>query len=125
MTIARTIGLIGRVLVVAGMLLLFYTAYLLWGTSVYTRKVQSDLAHRVASAPTVSREQVATGAIPPAKPAKPVAPGEPLFSMVVPKIGLRTVVVQGGSSEGEWREALKSGPGHFPDSPYPGEKGNV
>jgi sortase A len=80
----------------------------------------------------VSEKQIAEGGkIPPARPAKQPALGEPLFAIKVPKIGLDTVVV-----EGVGVEELKKGPGLFPDcdaakdecvneAMYPGEKGNV
>lgn len=125
MRIARIIGVIGRVLVTAGLLLLFYTAYLLWGTNVYTRNVQNDLARQVASKPIVTYQAVDPASIPPAKPAAKPNLGDALFTILIPRIGLKTVVVEGGTAEGEWREALKRGPGHFPGNPYPGEEGNV
>lgn len=119
-TIARVVGFVGRTLVVAGLLLLYYTAYLLWGTNVYTRGEQAKLLEQVKENPAVAATEVQAGNIPPAKPATPPKPGDPLFEIVVPKIGLRTVVVQGVE-----REELKRGPGHFADSPFPGEDGNV
>lgn len=118
--IVRVIGIFGRVLVVAGVILLFYTTYLLWGTSVYTKQQQTDLARQVEAAPIVSAQDVAAGDIPAARPAGDPKAGDPLFSIVVPKIGLRQVIVSGVG-----RDELKKGPGHFPETPYPGEPGNV
>jgi sortase A len=130
--IVRTIGILGRVFVGAGMILLFYTAYLLWGTGVYTKQEQKRAADTLARNPIVEQENLSKGNIPPAKPASTKL-GEPLFTLKVPKIGLETVVVQGIG-----REELKKGPGHFPncgeggaagecvtDAKYPGENGNV
>lgn len=118
--IVRAIGIIGRVLVVAGLLLLFYTTYLLWGTSLQTSQAQEGLRNQLAENPIVTDQQVQTGDIPPARPAEEPEIGEGLFTMRIPKIGLEHVVVQGVE-----REELKKGPGHFPDAPYPGESGNV
>lgn len=131
MRLARVIGMIGRGLVLAGLLLLFYTAYLLWGTNVYTRNVQRNLERQVQANPIVANVQ--TGAIPPAHPVTPPKLGDPLFKILIPRIALRTVVV-----EGVGKEELKRGPGRFPDcaavpggtdciqgSPWPGENGNV
>lgn len=133
--IVRVIGILGRIFVGAGLILLFYTAYLLWGTGVYTKQEQRRAADELARNPIVSEEKLSKGGeIPPARPAGGSAKlGEPLFTLKVPKIGLETVVVQGVG-----REELKKGPGHFPDcssttggrdcvsdSKYPGEKGNV
>lgn len=133
--IVRTIGILGRVFVGAGLILLFYTAYLLWGTGVYTKQEQRRGAAELARNPIVSEEKLSKGGnIPPARPHGGSARlGEPLFTLKIPKIGLETVVVQGVG-----REELKKGPGHFPDcgstagardcvgdAKYPGEKGNV
>lgn len=127
----RSIGILGRLFVLAGVLLLFFTAYLLWGTGVYTKHQQDRLSKTLESNPLVSEDSVQDGEIPPARPEKIPALGEPLFSIKVPKIGLDTVVVQGVGVE-----ELKKGPGLFPDcdeisgdcvteSKYPGEDGNV
>ncbi|HTE60354.1 MAG TPA: class E sortase [Solirubrobacteraceae bacterium] len=46
--------------------------------------------------------------------------GDPVGRLRVPAIGLRTVVVQ-GTGAGE----LRSGPGHYPGTPLPGQRGTV
>jgi sortase A len=47
-------------------------------------------------------------------------PGDPLGRLRVPAIGLSTVVVEGtGGAE------LRSGPGHYADTPLPGQRGTV
>ncbi|HVE92371.1 MAG TPA: class E sortase [Actinomycetota bacterium] len=122
MRIARVIGVVGRLLVLVGLILLFYTTYLLWGTSVETRREQANLAEELRTTAPVATEaqQQAQGEIPPAKPEGTVNAGDPLFEIVIPKIGLRNIVVQGVDSP-----QLKKGPGHFAESPWPGEKGNV
>ncbi len=126
------IGILGRVFVGAGVLLLFFTAYLLWGTGLYTKEQQKHAAQTLASAPIVSEEALSKGTIPPARPEKPPKLGDPLFSIKVPKLGIDTVIVNGVGVE-----ELKKGPGLFPDckggetsecvtdAKYPGEKGNV
>lgn len=131
--IVRTIGILGRIFVGAGLILLFYTAYLLWGTGVYTKQEQQRAATQLARDPIVTEEKLSKGNIPAARPPGGAKLGEPLFTLKIPKIGLETAVVQGVG-----REELKKGPGHFPDcnaSPgtrecvteakYPGESGNV
>jgi sortase A len=133
MRIVRFIGVLGRVLVALGLVLLFYTTYLLWGTGVETRRAQSELTRQLDAQPVVEAGELVAGEIPPARPAEPVALGDALWTMVIPKIGLRSVVVNGVGVE-----ELKRGPGHFPDcatvgpgvdcidgSPFPGEPGNV
>jgi sortase A len=131
--IVRAIGILGRVFVGAGLILLFYTAYLLWGTGVYTKQEQQRAADQLARNPLVTEQRLEGGKIPPARPPGRAELGAPLFTLKIPKIGLETVVVQGVG-----REELKKGPGHFPDcnnnpgtsecvsdAKYPGESGNV
>ncbi len=131
-TVVGVIGVIGRIFVVAGVLLLFFTAYLLWGTGVYTKHQQNQFEQTLRVNPLVTDKAIAEGKIPPARPAKAPKLGDPLFSIKVPKIGLDTVVV-----EGVGVDQLKKGPGLFPDcttgessecvqgAKYPGENGNV
>jgi sortase A len=128
------IGVLGRIFVIAGVLLLFFTAYLLWGTGVYTKQQQSHFEKTLRTNPLVSDEDLqARGEIPPARPKNEPNLGDPLFSIKIPKIGLDTVVVNGVRVDD-----LKKGPGLFPackpgedsdecveGAKYPGEKGNV
>ena len=46
--------------------------------------------------------------------------GEPLTRIEIPKIGVDSIVVEGTSPS-----ALKAGAGHYPQTPLPGEAGNV
>jgi sortase A len=46
--------------------------------------------------------------------------GAPIARLVIPKIGLDEIVLEGVESE-----ALNAGPGHLPGSPLPGERGNA
>ena len=48
------------------------------------------------------------------------APGQPLGRIVIPKLGVRFVVVQGTDAE-----SLKRGPAHYPRTVLPGERGTV
>lgn len=122
---------------VLGSVVLFYVMYVLWGTSVYTQQAQAELRRQIAEKPLVSDGSVLRGEIPPARPTTPAPIGSALFTLDVPKITLRTVVVNGVSVE-----ALKKGPGRFPDcreqgnsgteivecldgAPWPGEEGNL
>ena len=131
--VVRIIGVAGRVFVVAGLMLLFFTAYLLWGTGVYTKRQQGAANRALEKSPLVAAHQISAGKIPPAKPARLLALGSPLWKIRIPKIGVDTAVV-----EGVGREELKKGPGHFPscadvargedcvqNTYYPGENGNV
>jgi sortase A len=133
-TVVGVIGVIGRIFVVAGVVLLFFTAYLLWGTGVYTKHQQNQFEKTIAANPLVGDDDLTPGkSIPDARPDKEPKLGDPLFSIKVPKIGLDTIVVNGVRVDD-----LKKGPGLFPGckegedsdecvkgAKYPGENGNV
>jgi LPXTG-site transpeptidase (sortase) family protein len=48
-----------------------------------------------------------------------VLPGKPIGRIVIPKIGVDVVMV-----EGTGKPFLKVGPGHWPETPFPGQVGN-
>lgn len=52
--------------------------------------------------------------------ARAVPAGDPLTRIRIPAIGVEAIVVEGTSPE-----ALRAGAGHYPDTPLPGEEGNV
>ena len=49
-----------------------------------------------------------------------VKAGDPLTRIVIPAVGVDAIVVEGTSPA-----ALRAGAGHYPNTPLPGEKGNV
>ena len=133
MTLARVLGAIGRTLIAAGVLLLLFVVYQLWGTGLQTARAQADLERQfeqqlatttttspttttVPSAPTTSIEEG------PADPAAlpPPAKGDPLGRIVIPRIGVDFIFVEGVDLV-----YLQKGPGHFPTTPLPGQPGNA
>ena len=133
------VGGIGRVLVAAGLLLLVFVGYQLWGTGIQTRQAQNRLEQQfddvVAATPTTTttarppRPRPArpgtTTTAPPTTPAPPPRPcrraeGDPVARLQTPPIGLDWIVVSGVGVDD-----LKKGPGHYPDTPLPGQNGNV
>lgn len=131
--VVRIIGIVGRVFVGAGLVLLFYTGYLLWGTGVYTAQEQQRASQQLEANPLIDQEQLTEGGEIPAARPEQVVVGSPLFTLKIPKVGLESAVI-----EGVGREDLKKGIGHFPDcadvgegvecvdgAVYPGEDGNV
>jgi sortase A len=124
----RTVtGAIGRVLVTAGLLILLFVAYQLWGTGIYEARAQSDLesqfsrelaGQRSQSATTTTAAPTATTA-PLALPSTP-ADGDPVGVIKIDKIGVDKVVVEGTSVPD-----LRKGPGHYAGSPLPGQLGNA
>ncbi len=118
---------VGRVLLVAGVLVLLFIPYLLWGTGLYTARAQAQLRNEFAAA------EHRAGVTAPRLPAKvpPAAPtiappaadpplGDPVGIISIPKISLSMVIV-----EGTGEAQLQDGPGHYPATPLPGETGNV
>ena len=122
---------VGRVVLVAGILILLFIPYLLWGTGLQTARSQAVLRSEFAAV----QHRVGEGAVKrPAAPPKhatftppALAPamadpavGAPVGVIDIPKIGLDMVVIEGtGTAQ------LQQGPGHYPGTPLPGQQGNV
>ncbi|MGE0879671.1 MAG: sortase [Acidimicrobiia bacterium] len=56
----------------------------------------------------------------PGQPLPTIKEGDPLAQIDIPKIGVSRIIVAGVETND-----LKKGPGHYPDTPLPGQKGNV
>jgi sortase A len=149
---ARVLGFLGRTMITAGVLILLFVAYQLWGTSIRTAQAQDaledDLAATLeaaeaegavvgstttsttsttldptldptASTPTTSDRLPPTTAAP-LPPELLPADGEAAGQLVIPEIGVDWVYVEGVSVSD-----LKKGPGHYPETPMPGQAGNA
>lgn len=114
----RAIGAVGRVLVTTGILILLFVAYQLWGTGLYEARQQQDLKDQFAAqvATSTTRPGPTTTTI----PAPPPPAGEAIAILRIPRIGVDSAVVQGIG-----RADLRKGPGHYPDTPIPGQLGNA
>ena len=177
-------GIVGRTLIVLGLLVFAFVAYQVWGTGIETarsqRSLQDEFQQLLASTPpamtqasesspasppgsastgpltgptadaseTISTtsdapttapppststptEPVATTPIDTAPPSMPVPAlvnqdlptfqeGDAVARLQVPRMGLDAIVVAGVG-----REELKRGPGHYPQTPLPGQLGNA
>lgn len=122
---------VGRVVLVAGVLILLFIPYLLWGTGLMTARSQSHLReefrsyqHLAGAVPTGGPHPVPTGGAASVAQVAPTAIGPPIGGPVgviaIPKIGLSMVVV-----EGTGEAQLQAGPGHYPGTPQPGQAGNA
>lgn len=137
MRLTKVLGAIGRSLITAGVLILLFVVYQLWGTGLREAQAQNklkdqfaELLDEVVEAPsttTTTTSQAATSSststtAPPdtAPPLAPVPEGEPTARIRIPKIGVDKIVVEGVSLPD-----LKKGPGHYPGSPLPGQPGNA
>jgi sortase A len=119
--VRRTIREIGFTFITAGVVVLLFVAYQLWGTAFAEAKSQSKLKQQfsaaAAPAPAPAADNPALGAAAPAVAGPPE--GSAIAHLVIPKIGVDKYVV-----EGVTESALKEGPGHYPGTPMPGEPGN-
>ena len=110
MNLRRVVGGIGHTLIAAGVLILLFVAYELWGTGIAEARSQHTLKKDFKAAPGVDQSQV-----PP-----PTPEGEAVAIIKIPRLGLEKAVV-----EGVGVEDLKKGPGHYPGTPLPGQPGNA
>jgi sortase A len=126
------VGGIGKVLIATGLLMFGFVGYQLWGTAIEYNQSQDDLAARfdgLMAATTTTSTATTVATSPPAAAATtsspaattplPVASGDPLALLEIPSIGVKTYVVHGVQPSD-----LKHGPGHYPDTPWPGQLGN-
>jgi sortase A len=134
MRLAKVLGAIGRVCITAGVLILLFVAYQLWGTGIREAQAQNDLESEFEeiiggqadddtdATPTIppgtSDPTDGTGATDPPPP--PPAEGDAMAQIRIPAIDVDKIVV-----EGVQVSDLKRGPGHYPDSPLPGQPGNA
>lgn len=101
----RVLDLVGRGLIVTGLLMLGFVVYQLWGTGITESREQRSLAQQFE--------------LPRLETVVP-KPGEAVGRLRIPSINLDKIVVAGVG----WK-ALAKGPGLFPSSPLPGQYGNV
>jgi sortase A len=116
MRLAKVLSGIGRTCITAGTLLLLFVAYQLWGTGIREAQAQNKLDKAFEKALDAAPAH-APGTVP---PIAPVAEGDVTAEIRIPKIGLDKKVV-----EGVGVPDLKKGPGHYPETPLPGQKGNA
>ena len=126
--IRRVVRGIGKALISTGVLILLFVVYQLWGTGLTHDRAQKrlraqatrELAAAMALQPAPTTPGAPTTAAPPATVAAPLIEGDWTAFLVIPKIGLDELVVEGVEVED-----LKEGPGHYPFTKMPGESGNA
>jgi sortase A len=125
---------VGKSLIAAGIVILLFVAYEVWGTGLITTGHQNALrqqfdrnlqAHHVPVPPNgTTASTLPTPTTVPIRPVQatkaPPADGAPIGIIDVPKIGANYVVVQ-GTSEAD----LERGPGHYVGTALPGNPGNA
>ena len=137
--IRRGIAGVGRTMIAAGVLILLFVAYQLWGTGLaearYQRRMTKEFERALAEpgpTPTSAPAPASTEAPVPGATAVPTtaaqgtqappAPpdGDAVAILKIPKLGVEKAVVQGVTLN-----LLKRGPGHYPGTPLPGQPGNA
>jgi sortase A len=101
----RMLSGLSVVLAVIGLGMLAYP----FTTNLYQGRLQTKLAIQLKT--TEAKQAYETGQTP---------EGEALTRIVIPAIEVNTVVVEGTGAS-----ALRAGAGHYPNTPLPGEEGNV
>jgi sortase A len=138
----RILGWLGRTLIAAGVILLMFVGYQLWGTGLDEESHQEDLTREFAA--TVESSDAGTNTkgtseqdpstiaatvaeelsqVDPATAEATAAPreGDPAGLISIPKIGVRNKSYVEGVSKAD----LRKGPGHYPGTPLPGQAGNA
>jgi sortase A len=141
----RVLGGVGRALIAAGVILLLFVAYQLWGTGLQTQQAQNRLEDQFeeqiealgegdtapsttppTTAPSPNGSTPTTAAPTPTTDTVPldgipeVAAGEVVGRINIPAIGSDWYFVEDTDLR-----YLKEGPGHFLGTRYPGQAGNA
>ena len=115
--VRQAVRMVGKTLISAGILLLLFVAYQLWGTSLAQSRDQKALRaefdrHLTDTPPS------SPSSPPPAAVERPL--GDAVALLRIPSLGVEQAIV-----EGVGPDDLKKGPGHYPETPMPGEAGNA
>lgn len=146
MRLAKALSAIGRTLIVSGVLILLFVVYQLWGTGIREAQAQNRLEKQFnerlaevenadsaivgssssSSTPANGAPSSSSGNTTETLPVTTAPPldtipveGEPIGKIEIDRIGLSAYVVEGVGDDD-----LHSGPGHYPGTPLPGQKGN-
>jgi sortase A len=139
------VGRMGKALIACGLLLLAFVGYQLWGTGIQEARHQRALrgefeallaaqsstpptavtttpqtATSGGAAPGSSALTTATTTAPLVRLDRKLERGDPIARIDIPEINMTRIVVS-GVAKGD----LTKGPGHYPDTPLPGEIGNA
>jgi sortase A len=107
----------GELCITAGVILMLFVTYELWGTGQYTQGQQNRLQDEMERSWRATSSAPATGKVTTEK----VKLGKGVAVIRIPRFGsgYRFVVV-----EGVTRADLRKGPGHYPGTALPGQIGN-
>ncbi len=113
--VAAVAGAFGELLLTAGVIVLLFVVYTLWGTGIQTASAQDDLRQELTFDVGEAENDEQTADL------DRLELGDAYGIMRIPRFGedWEWIIIQ-GTDEGD----LKDGPGHYLDSSDPGEKGN-
>ena len=140
------VGGLGKTLIATGLLMFGFVAYQLWGTGIETARAQDALENEfedllagttTTDAPTIvdtvpentvpeisvpdtAPDVTAPDTVPVEAQTPVVEEGDPIARIEMPTIGVDNIVVAGVE-----KSDLKKGPGHYPETPMPGQLGNA
>lgn len=116
MLLAKVLNAVGRSCITVGTLLLLFVGYQLWGTGLREAQGQDRLGREFEKVLAEARERgpEALASI------DPIPDGDPVGIIRIPDIGVEKKIVEGVSVSD-----LKLGPGHYPETPLPGQQGNA
>lgn len=155
------VGGLGKVLIIAGLLMFGFVGYQLWGTGIETARAQNALEDEFEELVASYQEQAPPETAPPTtepttqptdtappdtqppdtqppdtvppetvppetvpepvvQDLPPIERGAPIARLEIPRIDVDVLVVPGVEVDD-----LKKGPGHFPNTPLPGQLGNA
>ena len=104
----------------AGFLLLLFVVYQLWGTGLATDRAQTQLSTQFRDLQqSVPGDGATTDPLTAPTDLPIPEPGDPIGRIEIPRIGVDFIMVQSVDLR-----YLQSGPGHFPQTPLPGQPGN-
>ena len=109
----------GRMLIMLGLLILGFVGFELLGTNVAEARNQSTLKDQLVTPPPAADLPVSAPLVnQPAPPPPPV--GSAVARLRIPRIGVDKAVVEGVDLSD-----LRKGPGHYANTPLPGQPGNA
>jgi sortase A len=127
----QAVSITGKILIGAGVLVLLFTAYQIWGTSIQESHTQNalrstlisetnsqEIRHALAEASALNK--LPTGPAVTAPNTSDPGEGEPIGDIRIPVIGINQIVVEGTNTPD-----LRKGPGHYTGTPLPGQNGNA
>lgn len=130
----KVLRFVGKLLISVGVGILLFVAWTLWGTGIYTQRAQARLSKEFGELPVFRVRPAPHAAVGGPPHSYRPGPGDPVFRLKMPSIGLDRIVVEGVNDED-----LALGPGHYPScrsgfvpplctdlqEVWPGQKGRV